>query len=144
MERMQTWLESWPGWQGEPLAAQNITATHPAALRFANRTLKARHTDVLGGVRLREARIFWLDWRLPQNGRNPQGAASQVQRVQELADWITRQEVFGKIPPLDLGVCWQQVRAENGRQVEESREGWAIYRLIITVEQERVFEEEKE
>lgn len=92
LQKMQQWLQTYPGWEGRPIAIDFTYAT-PVGLGLYSRGREEESSreDILGRKEFRCRFRFLL--QLNQFGRN--GAGEQVTAFQE---WVAQQSALGLTP----------------------------------------------
>ncbi len=145
LDRLRKWLEQWPGWDGfGPVAVDGLGVLGGGvSLRPGGVTEAAHRVDILGGGVLRLRYRFWLDIKMEKAPGDGLGAEENARKLLGLQDWVNGQSAAGLAPRMGDGEGQEVIRAEEGALQSTDREGLAVYRLVLTVEQEKRYKGEE-
>ena len=97
LEKLKTWLSTYPGWEAFSLIPREIAET-------------SRHTDLVGNSRIECKYYVNLYWQLPSLGDEAENAC----RLLEFQNWVREQCVMCHIPQLGDVSAWDWIHTEKG------------------------------
>ena len=101
MEKLQSWLSTYPGWEGCPA---NVCML-PKGMEEIS-----RHRDVLGNTQTDCRYYVTLLWEMPTLG-SPE---EDTQRLLKFIQWVQRESATGRVPVLGDVPSVERLRAEKG------------------------------
>ena len=128
LEKMQTWLMSYPGWGDRELCIDTTQAEpgscglFPAGLEQVN-----RRENVLGNV----AEVWRCHFILRRIALRQEAAAAWLLDFQ---DWVRNQSLQGLSPRFGDVPSQERIRAEKGKLLSVSQTGTGTYELKLTAE----------
>lgn len=135
LEKLKSWLTTYPGWGGEVLVDHTRAVPGHFGLYPQGVRQLSRKEDVLGNARVRLRGTFEL-YRVTTGQADNAGPAGWLLEFQE---WVRQQSESGLAPRFGED---QQIRAEQGRLQKASQPGTGTYAVTITVEYTETYEAE--
>ncbi len=142
LTRLRQWLEQWPGWkEKESICVDQLGVLGGAvSLRPGGVDELGRSSNILGGAWLHLRYTFLLDLRMEKSPGDVLGAENNAAFLLALQDWVNAESAAGRAPC--MGGENEKIRAKKGHLQQADADGAAIYRLELTVEQEKQYERE--
>lgn len=132
LQKIISWLKSWPGWQEEARLYVDYTDTVPGncGLFPVGTEEVSRRTDVQGNLTVGYRFRFTL-YRVAEH--DDEGLQS-AQWAQDLQEWVRQQSTQGLAPVLGDDPAREQIRAEKGRLHKIRQPGNKMYAVDFTAE----------
>ena len=133
MEKIMTWLQTFPGWGGKVLRLDLLPEKPDSAgLYPKGMQVLECHEDLLGNMRCRYALRLELLVSVCDGGS---------EWLWQLQQWVAQQSFLGLAPRLGDVERSESIRAEKACLKERTAAGTAIYSVTLTAEFEKLFEQ---
>lgn len=133
LEKMQQWLQTYPGWQG----ALQVDTTEPApcnsGLFCEGLEERARQADILGNLQITCRYRFTLYRR---TGRDE--GAEDASWLLDFQNWVQCQSALGLAPHFGDVPHLERMQAQKGTLKDRGQTG--LYAVILTADFTRAYE----
>lgn len=131
LERVTSWLRTFPLWEGETLDIDYLGAVPGSAGLFPGGLEEVSwRTDVLGNVMVENRLHFVLCRRTQGQQDNPRCGGWLL----ELQNWVQQQSAAGLTPKFGDDPGRERIRAEKGKLQSAAQTGTGSYTVDLTVE----------
>ena len=133
LEKMQQWLQTYPGWQG----ALQVDCTDPvpgnAGLFCEGLEERTRQADIVGNLQFACRYRFVLYRRVSRDG-----GAADARWLLDFQNWVQRQSTLGLAPHFGDVPHLEQMQAQKG--MLKDRGQTSLYTVTLTADFTRVYE----
>lgn len=138
MEKIRTWLLSWPGWEAGAKLHVDYLDTVPGncALFPGGMEEVSRKSDLLGNTRV-HCRCKFILYRVTDRKENGQTDALWLHN---LTQWVQQQSIAGLAPTFGEEPASETIRTEKGRLTKSRQPGNGMYAVEFTVEFIKIYE----
>lgn len=137
LEKMTTWLQTFPLWQEESLSVDYVDALPGnAGLYPEGLEQVSRREDVLGNVTV-ENRLHFVLYRVTAG---QQDNRENSLWLLELQSWVQQQSAAGLVPSFGDVPHRERISAQKGKLKSASQTGTGKYTVNLTVEFTKQYE----
>jgi hypothetical protein len=132
LQKIISWLKSWPGWQEGAKLYVDYTDTVPGncGLFPIGTEEVSRKADVLGNL----TAVYRFRFVLYRVVEHTDDGAQSAQWAQDLQEWVRQQNSLGLAPVLGDDPARENILAEKGRLYKTRQPGNRMYAVDFTAE----------